>query len=114
MALRLLVLIGFFSLSTSLFGQKEINFDTIRVNIQFTQDPENPSLYRLNCITNSLDLFGTVNFYDPTGKVLLQYKELEIAHDPGYHIIEINEFPKGEIKVEIFVDDVPYTQIFHL
>lgn len=114
MALRLLVFIGVFSLSTSLFGQKEINFDTIRVNIQFTQDPENPSLYRLNCITNSLDLFGTVNFYDPTGKVLLQYKELEIAHDPGYHIIEVNEFPKGEIKVEIFVDDVPYTQIFHL
>ena len=114
MVLRLLVFIGVFSLSTYLFGQKETRLDTIQVNIQFTQDPENSSLYRLNCITNSLDLYGTVNFYDLSGRVILQFNELEIAHDPGFHIIEINEFPKGEIKVEIFVDDVPYTQIFHL
>lgn len=86
----------------------------ISVIIQFIPDEENPTIYRLNCKTNSNDLFGTVNFYDAKNRLILQLKEIEIAHDPGYHLIEIQDFQKGEIRIEMYVDDVPYSQTFQI
>jgi len=29
-------------------------------------------------------------------------------------LIEILDFPKGEIRIEMYVDDVPYSQTFQL
>jgi hypothetical protein len=40
--------------------------------------------------------------------------EIEVPHAPGYHIIDVSEFPKEPIKIEIFVDDISYTKTFKL
>ena len=59
-------------------------------------------------------MFGTINFYDKKGRNILQLLEIEIAHAPGYHIIDAVSFPSGEITIELFVEDKPYKQIIRL
>ena len=113
MVLRHLIILCVLFFGLPLIGQSIPKNETT-VNIRFIPDEENPAIYRLNCTTNSNDLFGTINFYDANNRLLLQLKEIEIAHDPGYHLIEILDFPKGEIRIEMYVDDVPYSQTFQL
>lgn len=113
MVLRHIIVLCVLFSTLNVFGQTSHKTEE-KVLIQFIPDPENPSIYRLSCSTTSEDLFGTVNFYDANDRVLLQLTEIEIAHDPGYHLIEIQEFPKGLIRVELYVDDVPYSQTFRL
>lgn len=99
------------------FGQSDIKLnstDSLFVNIHFEKDPENSNYYQLNCETNSRDLFGTINFYDKKKKVLLQLLEIEIAHVPGYHTIDTSLFPKGDITIELFVDDKPFKKTVRL
>jgi hypothetical protein len=40
--------------------------------------------------------------------------EIEVPHAPGYHIIDVTEFPKEPIKIELFVDDISDTKTFKL
>ena len=35
-------------------------------------------------------------------------EEVEIPFSPGYHVIDVSEFPKGKIIIEIMVDDVSF------
>ena len=113
MVLRHLIILCVLFFGFQLSGQSTPKNETT-VNIRFIPDEENPAIYRLNCTTNSNDLFGTINFYDANNRLLLQLKEIEIAHDPGYHLIEIQDFPKGTIRIEMYVDDVPYSQTFQI
>ena len=106
-----------FALPFGMLGQsKDLSYhkDSIRVSIYFVKDGENPNYYHLNCETNSDDLFGTINFYDKKGRVILQFLEIEIAHVPGYHIIDTVLFPSGDITIELFVDDKSYKKTIRL
>ncbi len=106
-----------FALPFGVLGQnKELSLqkDSITVSIYFVKDDENPNYYHLNCETNSDDLFGTINFYDKKGRNILQLLEIEIAHVPGYHVIDTVLFPTGEITIELFVDDKPYKKTIRL
>jgi hypothetical protein len=40
----------------------------------------------------------------------LQLQGIEIPHTPGYHGIDISEFPEAEeITIEMIIEDVSYT-----
>jgi hypothetical protein len=110
---RVLLLIVFV-LPSYFLGQSAKHFESQAVTIDFKQDPDNKNFYQLNCVTNSQDMFGTINFYNSKNQIILQLFEIEVPHAPGYHIIDVTEFPKEPIKIEIFVDDISYTKTFKL
>lgn len=114
MPIKILTLLGFLFLLNNIHAQTSTTKEQPPVEIIFTQDSEVAHLYTLTCITDSPDLFGTINIYNSKGKILLQLKDIEIPHSPGFHGIDVSEFPKGEIKIEVFVDDVPHTKTFRI
>lgn len=106
---------GFSSIGFSKKLSQEFNFqfekkltisDSDNVKISFERSELNLNYFNLSYLSNSRDLFGTINFYDSKGRIIYQLKEIEIPHAPGYHVIDVSKFPKGEITIEIFVDDV--------
>jgi hypothetical protein len=111
---KILFLACLLGVNIGVIAQKETPKTKTEVTILFTQDSSNAQIYQLRCITNSADLFGTINFYNSKGVLILQLKEIEIPHAPGYHGIDISEFPKGMVKIEMFIDDVAYTKNFRL
>ena len=111
---KIFTLLGFLFLANQYFAEQTLNTDTTQVEILFAPSPDGENLYTLTCITNSKDLFGTINIYSAKGTLLLQLKDIEIPHAPGYHGIDISEFPKGMLKIEIFIDDVAYIKNFRL
>jgi hypothetical protein len=111
---KIFTLLGFLFLANQYFAEQTLNTDTTLVEILFAPSPDGENLYTLTCITNSTDLFGTINIYSAKGTLLLQLKDIEIPHAPGYHGIDVSTFPKGEITVEIFVDDMAYRKTFRL
>ena len=77
----------------------------------FTQSIDNPNIYQLTSNTNSTALFGTINLYASSGRLLLTLEGIEIPHAPGYHGIDMSEFPKeDEITIEMIIEGVSYTQ----
>lgn len=114
MIIKSLLILVSFVLPSYFLGQSSETFKSQAVTIDFKQDPDNPNFYQLNCVTNSQDMFGTINFYNSKKQIILQLFEIEVPHAPGYHIIDVSEFPKEPIKIEIFVDDISYTKTFKL
>jgi hypothetical protein len=114
MTFKILTLLGFLFLLNNIQAQAPLNREDFSVEILFTRDSLDVNSYQLTCITDSPDLFGTINIYNSKGKILLQLKDIEIPHSPGFHGIDVSEFPKGEIKIEVFVDDVPHTKTFRI
>lgn len=114
MPIKILTLLGFLFLLNNIHAQSTSTKEQTPVEILFTQDSVVAHFYTLTCITDSPDLFGTINIYNSKGKILLQLKDIEIPHSPGFHGIDVSEFPKGEIKIEVFVDDVPHTKTFRI
>jgi hypothetical protein len=97
-----------FALPLCIFGQNQNNLNKDRVTIHFEKSEENPSFYHLNCEAVTNDFFGTISFYNTEGRVIYQMEEVEIPFSPGYHVIDVVEFPKGKIIIEIMVDDVSF------
>lgn len=114
MPIKILTLLGFLFLFNAIDAQTTLNKVDFPVEILFTQDSLDVNSYELTCITNSPDLFGTINIYNSKGKILLQLKDIEIPHAPGFHGIDVSEFPKGDIKIEVFVDDIPHVKNFRI
>jgi len=114
MTFKILTLLGFLFLLNNIHAQAPLNRVDFSVEILFTRDSLDVNSYQLTCITDSPDLFGTINIYNSKGTILLQLKDIEIPHSPGFHGIDVSEFPKGEIKIEVFVDDVPHTKTFRI
>jgi hypothetical protein len=114
MPIKILTLLGFLFLFNAIDAQTTLNKVDFPVEILFTQDSLDVNSYQLTCITNSPDLFGTINIYNSKGKILLQLKDIEIPHAPGFHGIDVSEFPKGDIKIEVFVDDIPHVKNFRI
>ena len=55
-------------------------------------------------------LHGFANNYG-LSRILLQLQGIEIPHNPGYHGIDISEFPVAEeITIEMIIEDVSYTK----
>ncbi|NBO62229.1 MAG: hypothetical protein EBU82_14955 [Flavobacteriia bacterium] len=114
MPIKILTLLGFLFLFNAIDAQTTLNKVDFPVEILFTQDSLDVNSYELTCITDSPDLFGTINIYNSKGKILLQLKDIEIPHAPGFHGIDVSEFPKGDIKIEVFVDDIPHVKNFRI
>jgi hypothetical protein len=114
MAVRIFTPLAFFFLFSNIHAQASSKKAEFSVEILFTQDSLDLNTYELTCITESPDLFGTINIYNSKGRILLQLKDIEIPHSPGFHGIDVSEFPKGEIKIEVYVDDVPHTKTFRI
>lgn len=114
MPIKILTLLGFLFLFNAIDAQTTLNKVDFPVEILFTQDSLDVNSYELTCITDSQDLFGTINIYNSKGKILLQLKDIEIPHAPGFHGIDVSEFPKGDIKIEVFVDDIPHVKNFRI
>jgi hypothetical protein len=111
MVLKRLVLLILLIASHAIRAQINENPEPIRVDILFTQSIDNPNIYQLTSNTNSTALFGTINFYGANGRILLQLQGIEIPHTPGYHGIDISEFPEvEEITIEMIIEDVSYTK----
>jgi hypothetical protein len=111
MVLKRLVLLLLLIVSYSISARTEPNSDSIHVEILFSQSIDDPQVYQLTSNTNSTALFGTINFYGANGRILLQLQGIEIPHTPGYHGIDISEFPKAEeITIEMIIEDVSYTK----
>ena len=111
MVLKRLILLLLLIASHAISAQITDNSKSVQVEILFTQDIDNPHIYQLTSNTNSTALFGTINFYGAKGKILLQLQGIEIPHAPGYHGIDISEFPKAEeITIEMMIEDVSYTK----
>jgi hypothetical protein len=111
MVLKRLVLLLLLIVSYSISARTEPNSDSIHVEILFSQAIDDPQVYQLTSNTNSTALFGTINFYGANGRILLQLQGIEIPHAPGYHGIDISEFPKAEeITIEMIIENVSYTK----
>ena len=111
MVLKRLVLLLLLIVSYSISARTEPNSDSIHVEILFSQAFDDPQVYQLTSNTNSTALFGTINFYGANGRILLQLQGIEIPHAPGYHGIDISEFPEAEeITIEMIIEDVSYTK----
>ncbi len=111
MVLKRLVLLLLLIVSYSISARTESNSDSIHVEILFSQAIDDPQVYQLTSNTNSTALFGTINFYGANGRILLQLQGIEIPHTPGYHGIDISEFPKAEeITIEMIIENVSYTK----
>jgi hypothetical protein len=111
MVLKRLVLLLLLIVSYSISARTEPNSDSIHVEILFSQSIDDPQVYQLTSNTNSTALFGTINFYGANGRILLQLQGIEIPHTPGYHGIDISEFPKAEeITIEMIIEDISYTK----
>ena len=110
MVLKRLILLILIIASHAISAQTNENSGPIHVEILFTQSIDNPNIYQLTSNTNSTALFGTINFYGANGRILLQLQGIEIPHTPGYHGIDISEFPEAEeITIEMIIEDVSYT-----
>lgn len=115
MVIKRLVLFILLIASHVISAQTNENPGAIHVEILFTQDVENPNTYQLTSNTNSNALFGTINLYASNGRILLTLEGIEIPHAPGYHGIDVSEFPKDdEITVELIVENVSYTKKYKL
>ncbi|MFM7595693.1 MAG: hypothetical protein ACKO4Y_05885 [Flavobacteriales bacterium] len=111
MVLKRLILLMLLIASHAISAQTTDNSKSIQVDILFAQDLDHPNLYQLTSNTNSNALFGTINFYGANGRILLQLQGIEIPHAPGYHGIDISEFPEAEeITIEMIIEDVSYTK----
>jgi hypothetical protein len=111
MVLKRLVLLLLLIVSYSISARTEPNSDSIHVEILFSQSIDDPQVYQLTSNTNSTALFGTINFYGANGRILLQLQGIEIPHAPGYHGIDISEFPEAEeITIEMIIEDISYTK----
>jgi hypothetical protein len=110
MVLKRLVLLILLIASHAISAQKNENSGPVQVEILFTQSIDNPNIYQLTSNTNSTALFGTINLYASSGRLLLTLEGIEIPHAPGYHGIDMSEFPKeDEITIEMIIEDVSYT-----
>jgi hypothetical protein len=111
MVLKRLVLLILLIASHALSAQTNDKSGPIHVEILFTKSIDDPNIYQLTSNTNSTALFGTINFYGSNERILLQLQGIEIPHSPGYHGIDISEFPKAEeITIEMIIEDVSYTK----
>lgn len=111
MVLKRLVLLILLIASHAISAQTNDNSKSIHVEILFTRDADNPNIYQLTSNTNSTALFGTINFYGANGRILLQLQGIEIPHTPGYHGIDISEFPEeDEITIEMLIENISYTK----
>jgi hypothetical protein len=111
MVLKRLVLLILLIASHAISAQTNDNSGPINVEILFTQDIDNPNIYQLTSNTNSKALFGTINIYTANGRILLTLEGIEIPHAPGYHGIDMSEFPEeDEITIEMLIEDVSYTK----
>ncbi len=111
MVLKRLVLLILLIASHAINAQINDNSESIQVEILFTEDLDNPKIYNLTTNANSNALFGTINFYGANGRILLQLQGIEIPHSPGYHGIDISEFPEAEeITIEMIIEGVSYTK----
>lgn len=111
MVLKRLVLLILLIASHAINAQINDHSESIQVEILFTEDLDNPKIYNLTSNTNSNALFGTINFYGANGRILLQLQGIEIPHAPGYHGIDISEFPEAEeITIEMIIEDISYTK----
>jgi len=111
MVLKRLVLFILLIASHAISAQTNDNSGPIHVEILFTRDADNPNIYQLTNNTNSNALFGTITLYAANGRILLTLEGIEIPHAPGYHGIDISEFPEAEeITIEMLIEDVSYTK----
>jgi hypothetical protein len=111
MVLKRLVLLILLIASHAISAQTNDNSGPIHVEILFTKSIDNPNIYQLTSNTNSIALFGTINLYATNERLLLTLEGIEIPHAPGYHGIDISEFPKeDEITIEMIIEGVSYTQ----
>ena len=111
MVLKRLVLLILLIASHAIRAQINENPEPIRVDILFTQSIDNPNIYQLTSNTNSTALFGTINLYASSGRLLLTLEGIEIPHAPGYHGIDMSELKEAEeITIEMIIEDVSYTQ----
>jgi hypothetical protein len=111
MVLKRLVLLILLIASHAIRAQINENPEPIRVDILFTQSIDNPNIYQLTSNTNSNALFGTINLYASSGRLLLTLEGIEIPHAPGYHGIDMSELKEvEEITIEMIVEGVSYTK----
>ena len=111
MVLKRLILLILLIASHAISAQTNENSGPIHVEILFTQSIDNPNIYQLTSNTNSPALFGTINLYNTSGRLLLTLEGIEIPHAPGYHGIDISEFPKAEdITIEMIIEGVSYSK----
>ena len=111
MVLKRLVLLILLIASHAIRAQINENPEPIRVDILFTQSIDNLNIYQLTSNTNSNALFGTINLYASSGRLLLTLEGIEIPHAPGYHGIDMSELKEvEEITIEMIIEGVSYTQ----
>lgn len=114
MVFKLYLLSILLTLPLIFFSQKGIEKPTEINPINFIQDTDNSIYYNLSITTETKDLFGTINFYTEKGRVFYQMYEVELTFHPAYHSIDVSEFPKGEITIEVFIDDKPFLKKIRL